>query len=44
MFTLTLSLLAANLAEVKVIPVEASARQRLRFDRAVSCVTLAPTP
>ena len=44
MFTLTLSLLAANLAEVKVIPVEASVRQRLRFDRTVSCVTLAATP
>ena len=44
MFTLTLSLLAANLTEVKVIPVEASARQRLRFDASVSCVTLAATP
>jgi hypothetical protein len=44
MFAMTLSLLAANLAEVKVIPVEASARQRLRFDRNVSCVTLAATP
>lgn len=43
MLALSVSVLLANLAEVQVIPVEASQRKRLRFDQPVKCVQLKPT-